>query len=80
MPGNACNIFFNSSSVLFSYYWLTMQSSKYEVRVEVVVFDFHDIRFIRLMDWVCRLCSKVDKVIDLMNFDMRHGCLRLMEG
>ena len=63
MVRNACDIFLYALSVPFGYSWLAMQSGKYKMGVQVVVFDFHDIRFIRLIVYGLTASTKVDKVL-----------------
>jgi hypothetical protein len=54
--------------ILFLKRWLAMQSGKYKMGVQVVVFDFHDIRFIRLMVYGLTGSTKVIKFYKANNF------------
>ena len=62
MSSNSRYIFFNSISVHLCNNWLTMDSCKYKKREQVVVFNFHAVRFIRLIESVELVSTKVDKV------------------
>jgi hypothetical protein len=58
MIGNPLHILFNPLPVFFRYQWQSVKRAKYKMRIQIIIFDFHNNKGIRVGFWCVWFSTK----------------------